>query len=574
VAGNGTSYTIDIQANASSAERAAAAVDALASRLNMANDAAAAAADALRAGETAYARAEFAADRAAKAVERVSIAADAQRGKLKAAMDAGDASSAERAAAKLQALNARQAEAVAAANKAKAALAAEGVALEGLKASAAKAADAQGAVTKALAQQKKVAEQAAKSAAAAKGSGKMTDALDGVAKLSGPLGGTAMQVREAAEGFGKLKASLGAAGPYVAIGAALVAISIGMAAISAAAIAGIAKITKWAVLLSDKEKQIEKETARLRKGWDKLFSGLKIGKLVANFSSIVDLFDETNASGRAVKVVFESLFQPIVDGVADFLPKVRTAFIEFQIMALRALIAIKPYGSTILTVVKVLGVLGAVLTGVVLVAVGAVALSLTMLAFAVSVVVSAAAALVAGAVWLSLKLQELSTAVWEGLVGAFQEASAWLSALDLSKIGSDILQGLINGIVGAGPAVVKALGGVVNGAIAGAKALLGIASPSKVFAEIGQFTGEGMAVGVEGVTGEVQGALETMISPPEAMNAAPAESGRGGGGASLAGATFNFYGVQGAEQAVAQFEQALTRVLEGDTSMLGGAVPA
>lgn len=574
MAGNGTSYTIDIQANAGSAERAAASVDALASRLTMANDAASAAADALRAGEVAYDRAELAADRAAKAVERVTLAAEAQRGKLKAAMEAGDASSAERAAAKLRALNERQAEAVAAAEKAKSAMVAEGAALDGLRASAAKAADAQGAVSKALAQQRKVADQAAKAAAAAKGTGKMTDALDGVAKLSGPLGGTAMQVRDAAEGFSKLKASLGAAGPYVAIGAALVAISIGMAAISAAAVAGIAKITKWAVVLSDKEKRIEKETARLRTGWDKLFSGLKITKLVDGFGTIVDLFDETNASGRAIKVVFESLFQPIVDGVADFLPKVRTAFIEFQIMALRALIAIKPYGSTILTVVKVLGVLGAVLTGVVLVAVGAVALSLTMLAFAVSVVVTAAGALVAGAVWLTLKLQELSIAVWEGLVSAFQAASAWLSALDLSKIGNDILQGLIKGILGAGPAVVKALGGVVQGAVDSAKQLLGIASPSKVFAEIGQFTGEGMALGVEGVSGEVQGALETMISPPEAMNAAPADAGRGGGGASLAGATFNFYGVQGAEQAVSRFEEALTRVLEGDASKLGGAVPA
>jgi hypothetical protein len=46
----------------------------------------------------------------------------------------------------------------------------------------------------------------------------------------------------------------------------------------------------------------------------------------------------------------------------------------------------------------------------------------------------------------------------------------------------------------------------------------------------------------------------------------------GGAGASvsLSGVTFNFYGVQGAEDAEAKFRETLTRVLEGDAIALGG----
>ena len=64
------------------------------------------------------------------------------------------------------------------------------------------------------------------------------------------------------------------------------------------------------------------------------------------------------------------------------------------------------------------------------------------------------------------------------------------------SIGSNIISGLVNGIKGAAGRVVSALGGVVNDAIAAAKSFLGIASPSKVFAEIGDFTMQGMEQGI------------------------------------------------------------------------------
>lgn len=44
--------------------------------------------------------------------------------------------------------------------------------------------------------------------------------------------------------------------------------------------------------------------------------------------------------------------------------------------------------------------------------------------------------------------------------------------------------------------VVNGIKGVVNGAIEGAKNLLGIHSPSKLFTEFGEYTGEGFVNGI------------------------------------------------------------------------------
>lgn len=65
------------------------------------------------------------------------------------------------------------------------------------------------------------------------------------------------------------------------------------------------------------------------------------------------------------------------------------------------------------------------------------------------------------------------------------------------SIGSNIIQGLVNGITGAAGKLIDAVKGAVGDAIEGAKNLLGIHSPSRVFREIGQYTMQGAALGVD-----------------------------------------------------------------------------
>ncbi|CAL9538607.1 hypothetical protein [Streptomyces sp. enrichment culture] len=68
----------------------------------------------------------------------------------------------------------------------------------------------------------------------------------------------------------------------------------------------------------------------------------------------------------------------------------------------------------------------------------------------------------------------------------------------LVSAGKDLIRGMINGIKEMAGELVSAAKGVVKGAVDGAKNLLGISSPSKVFAQIGRDTGRGF---IEGLTG-------------------------------------------------------------------------
>lgn len=67
----------------------------------------------------------------------------------------------------------------------------------------------------------------------------------------------------------------------------------------------------------------------------------------------------------------------------------------------------------------------------------------------------------------------------------------------LGNIGSNIIQGLVNGVTGAAGRLIDAVRGAVGSAIEGAKNLLGIKSPSRVFREIGRYVMQGAALGVD-----------------------------------------------------------------------------
>lgn len=77
-------------------------------------------------------------------------------------------------------------------------------------------------------------------------------------------------------------------------------------------------------------------------------------------------------------------------------------------------------------------------------------------------------------------------------------------------IGQAMMRGLVNGITASAGFIHSAVSSVVSGVVGGAKSLLGIHSPSTVFAEIGGNMGEGLAVGVESKTERVKTAVKKM----------------------------------------------------------------
>ncbi|GEM04093.1 hypothetical protein HMI01_10810 [Halolactibacillus miurensis] len=96
------------------------------------------------------------------------------------------------------------------------------------------------------------------------------------------------------------------------------------------------------------------------------------------------------------------------------------------------------------------------------------------------------------------------TDIWDSVMNFFDE-------VDLFQIGKDIMKGLVNGIKDMGGAVADAVGGAVTGAIDWAKGLLDINSPSRVFEQIGQFTGEGFEQGILGTTNRINQASAKMV---------------------------------------------------------------
>lgn len=92
---------------------------------------------------------------------------------------------------------------------------------------------------------------------------------------------------------------------------------------------------------------------------------------------------------------------------------------------------------------------------------------------------------------------------WPGIVeavkGAVNNAVSAVSGLGskLVQAGKDLIQGFMNGIQSKAQAVWDAAVGVGQKAINGVKSILGIASPSKVFKQLGKFTSQGMSIGLD-----------------------------------------------------------------------------
>jgi phage-related protein len=109
--------------------------------------------------------------------------------------------------------------------------------------------------------------------------------------------------------------------------------------------------------------------------------------------------------------------------------------------------------------------------------------------------------------------------------GIWNDVTSYLSSINLYDIGKNIIQGLVEGIAGMAGSVVSAIGDVVGGAIDWAKGLLGIHSPSRVFKEIGKFTGEGLAIGINNEADNVAKASENMIDAviPESIPQIPVD---------------------------------------------------
>jgi hypothetical protein len=80
-------------------------------------------------------------------------------------------------------------------------------------------------------------------------------------------------------------------------------------------------------------------------------------------------------------------------------------------------------------------------------------------------------------------------------------------------LGASISNGIVNGIMAGGSGVIGAIVNMCTAGIAAGKSALGIASPSKVFAGIGENVALGMAGGIQNESPTVGSAAAGMLDP-------------------------------------------------------------
>ena len=95
---------------------------------------------------------------------------------------------------------------------------------------------------------------------------------------------------------------------------------------------------------------------------------------------------------------------------------------------------------------------------------------------------------------ISSKKSEIKSTVKDTVSDAISGIKGKIS--DFRSVGKDLISGLKNGIKDKAKEAVNAAKGIAKDAIQAAKNLLGINSPSKVFAEIGRYVDEGFVVGL------------------------------------------------------------------------------
>ena len=103
-------------------------------------------------------------------------------------------------------------------------------------------------------------------------------------------------------------------------------------------------------------------------------------------------------------------------------------------------------------------------------------------------------------------------------VGIAQATAAGIQAafagVDLSGAGMNMMQGLVNGMNSMRGAVAAAAQSIAQAAASAVNSALQIHSPSKVLTRSGQYAGEGVAVGMENMSGRVQSAANAALAQP------------------------------------------------------------
>jgi hypothetical protein len=253
-----------------------------------------------------------------------------------------------------------------------------------------------------------------------------------------------------------------------------------------------------------------------------LTSDVNLEPLLAGIKELASLFDSSTVSGRVLKTMItdfgnltSKVFAALVPVVKDFVLEFEIQLLKFGTSALKAAIWLR----------DTLGIdvskLGEKLKDT------TVGIDAARVAFAL---MAGAAVSLAATVAVVVAVADGTYIAWKKMTGAVVDAYNFIKGLSWSDLGKSIVDGMVAGIENGTKRVIDAVKNIGSAARDGVKDALGIHSPSEVFKQLGQQSGEGFRVGLDDSAPRIQASASQVIDPAKLGAKAGAGAAGGGGG--------------------------------------------
>lgn len=343
---------------------------------------------------------------------------------------------------------------------------------------------------------------------------------------------------------------------------------------------------------------LDVQSKKLHESFSALFSGLKIEGFLKALNMVTSLFSQNTASGRALKIILETMFQPLANVAESLGPVIKRFFQGMVIGALYLAIAVltvrnwfkKTFGSSdilsgfdaqtaaLYAGIAAVGLLGAAFVAMGGLIVGALAVATPFIWGAVT----ATAALAVQGLILAAPFLLGAVAIGALVAAGLALYDLWRE-IDWSSLGRAIIDGIVGGLESGAQWVIDAVTSLGESAFGAFKGTLGIASPSKEFAKLGVALPQGVEAGIDTGTPALKKSVETMVDVPQVPtteaaktpegSAVPAAAQRGGPISISFGDIVVNSKAETAKEMAADFKHELERVLETVVVQLGATLP-
>lgn len=260
---------------------------------------------------------------------------------------------------------------------------------------------------------------------------------------------------------------------------------------------------------------LDNQSRRVRQGLQRIFSGLRIESFLGAISEITDQFSQTSETGKALKAIIEAVFQPLFSVSGTLGPIFRRFFQGMIIGALRVTIVFLRVRNAIRDAIGNRSILSnaqlmnAALAAGTLVVAG-LAAGFAVLAVGVALVVAGFVLFTASVLAIPATIAAAAAALTVG----FLRAVRFIRTINFRAIGAGIINGIRSGIQRGISRLTGSIRRVAMRIRNTFRRLLGISSPSTVFAEFGLNISRGLSQGIGAGQAQTDQAMGRLVQAP------------------------------------------------------------